>query len=288
VTALFAIVRALHFASLMGLFGASALLAQAGGLGLPRERLRRPFATAAAVALATAVLSVGFVGGEMMGGDASGFRLDVFATVAFHTGYGHVFLARFALLAGLTWLCAAQARPRNLALTAGAALVLVSLTSHAAAAGPPMLFYARAANDAVHLLTAGFWVGGLALIAPEVAPRIADRARLVALLQLFSRWGVVSVALLLTAGTIDAVTILTMQGMRWSQTYISLLAVKIVLAVVMVAMALVNRSSILPALERGDREAAQTIPLTVLAELGAALAILTIVGFLGLTAPMQM
>ena len=56
----------------------------------------------------------------------------------------------------------------------------------------------------------------------------------------------------------------------------------------MVALALTNRFGVLPALAQGDREAADTIPLTVLAEFGAALAILLIVGFLGMTAPMQM
>ncbi len=284
-TALFAIVRALHFACLMSVFGASALQAQAARLGLSREPLRRPLAFAAFGALATAILSVCFVGGGMAGDPVQGFRPEVFAAVVADTQYGHVFLVRAVLLLGVSLLCAAGSGARLIALTAGAALALVSLTSHAAAAGTPSI--AGAATDALHLLTAGLWVGGLVALLPEIVPRIRDTARLVALLTLFSRWGAVSVAVLIAAGTANAVFILDMPGMRWSTAYASWLAVKIVLAALMVALALTNRFGVLPALGRGDKEARDTIPLTVLAELGAGLLILLIVGFLGLTAPMQ-
>ncbi len=95
-------------------------------------------------------------------------------------------------------------------------------------------------------------------------------------------------AVLVAAGTASAIVILDVPGMRWSDTYVAWLAVKIVLAGLMVALALTNRFGVLPALARGEAEAQDTIPLTVLAELGAALLILLIVGFLGVTAPMQM
>jgi len=98
----------------------------------------------------------------------------------------------------------------------------------------------------------------------------------------------VSVAVLVAAGAANGVFILGQQGMPWNGTYVTLLALKIVLAAVMIALALTNRFGVLPALARGEDEAQDTIPLTVSAELGAAIAILVIVGFLGLTAPMQM
>ena len=117
-------------------------------------------------------------------------------------------------------------------------------------------------------------------------PRPQDGA--VTLLRRFSTTAAAAVALLLLAGTINAVVLLDMPGMAWSGTYTGLLAAKVVLAFAMVALALTNRFSLLPGLEKGEAEAAETIPVMVLAELGAALAILVLVGFLGLTAPMQM
>ena len=287
-TVLFALVRALHFASLTSVFGAAALLAQSAGIGVTGERLRKPLVWAAVVALTTALLGLCFVTGEMTGDFAFGFAPSAIATVVTSTAYGHVFLARAMLLVGLALLCLGSGRHAAKAVVAGAALALLGLTSHAAAAGSPRFEYLRAAIDALHLLCAGFWIGGLAVLVPELLPRIGDAARLVALLRLFSRWGAVSVAVLIAAGTANAVLILDVPGMRWSDTYVTWLAVKIVLAGLMVALALTNRFGVLPALARGDSEAGDTIPLTVLAELGAALLILLIVGFLGVIAPMQM
>jgi putative copper export protein len=94
--------------------------------------------------------------------------------------------------------------------------------------------------------------------------------------------------LLVVAGTTNAIAILDIRGMAWSVSYLSLLALKLVLAAVMIALALTNRFSLMPGLARGESEAAQTLPFTVIAELGCALAILLVVGILGLTSPMAM
>ncbi|HXC53830.1 MAG TPA: CopD family protein [Rhizomicrobium sp.] len=287
-TTLFALVRALHFAGLMTVFGASALLFQARPVGVDGKALKAPLCLAALAALVTAALSLGFVAQDMTG-DARAFGdLHMLAAVVTASFYGKIFLWRIFLLLGLCLACAAPGFHLPKALVAGAALALPGLTSHAAAAGPAQYEVARAGIDALHLLAAGFWVGGLVVLAREMLARPRDTQRLVALLRLFSRWGTVSVAVLLAAGTLNAVAILAPQGMRWSETYITLLALKIVLAAVMVALALTNRFGVLPGLARGEPEAEDTIPLTVLAELSCAVLILLLVGFLGLTAPMQM
>ncbi|HJW39823.1 MAG TPA: CopD family protein [Rhizomicrobium sp.] len=287
-TWLFALVRATHFASLMTVFGANALLAQSRRIGVAGEHVQGWLRICAFAALASAVVCLCFATGEMTGDPISGFDPTVLGTVVANTFYGHVFLLRLTLLIGLALLSLGGQAHVLKTFVAGAALALMGLTSHAAASGDPGFAGLRAANDALHLLAAGFWVGGLVVILPEVLPRPRDIARLVALLKLFSRWGAVSVAILLAAGTANGVLILGPLGTAWSQTYITLLAIKIVLAGLMVALALTNRFGVVRGLAKGDPEAAQTIPLTVVAELGAALLILVIVGFLGLTAPMQM
>jgi putative copper resistance protein D len=283
--AAFAIVRALHFASLMAVFGASALLSQAREIMMGDAKLYRPLFVASLVALATAALWLCFVAAEMSGGTL--FDMDVVAAVVAKSVYGNVFILRFALLLWLCVLCLVGSHTIK-TVVAGVALALLGLVSHAAAAGAAQYTYARAAVDALHLLCAGFWVGGLVVLTPEVLAKPRDMPRLIALLKLFSRWGVVSVALLIAAGTLNGVFILDMPGMPWNGAYVTWLAIKIVLAAVMVALALTNRFGVLPGLERGEREAGETIPLTVIAELSCALLILLIVGFLGLTAPMAM
>jgi copper resistance protein D len=287
VTVLFAVTRALHFASLMAVFGAAAfsVLAQ---MRRGDPMLHRPLAWASVVALVTAVLCLCFVSGEMTGDSAATVDPAAIVTVAAHTMYGHVFLARFVLLAITCVLCFIDTAPGFKALTSGLALALLGLTSHAAAAGDPHLTYARAAIDAAHLLAAGFWLGGLIALLPTTFGKPRDVPLLVARLRLFSAWGMVAVAILALAGTFNAVAILGVAGMRWSPSYLTWLAVKLVLAGLMIALALTNRFGIVPGLARGEQEAQDTVPITLVAELSCAALILLAVGFLGLTAPMAM
>lgn len=282
---IFAAVRAIHFASLLTVFGASALYLQASGLAVEDRQLRRLLLFCTIAALTTAPLWLAFVAAEMSGG--SPFDIAAIGTVVQHTTFGVVFTIRVALLA---WLCVAVLVSSHLTrvLIAGAALIGISVTSHAAAAGTPDYVYARAVVDALHLVTAGFWVGGLAVLTRETLVSPRDMPRLIGLLRAFSRRGAPSVAVLLAAGAANSIFILGAPGMQWAPTYLTLLAAKIVLAGVMVALALTNRFGVLPALERGEREAGETIPLTVIAELSCAAAILVIVGFLGVISPMQM
>lgn len=282
-TTLFALVRAVHFASLMTIFGASLFA------WIAREpSLRRPLALAAAAALVTAILSLGLITAEMTGVPQSAYDPASLGIVAGQSFYGQVFLLRFAFLIGLTLLCVANGSAGLKAIAAGVPLALLGLTSHTAAAGAPQQEYLRAANDAAHLLTAGAWLGGLVALAPDAFARPPDPERLAARLRLFSRYGTLSVAVLILSGTVNALAILGVRGMPWSGTYVGWLTAKLVLAAVMIALALTNRFGLLPSLVRREREAAETIPLTVGAELACALLIVLIVGFLGLLPPMQM
>jgi putative copper resistance protein D len=291
VTGLFAITRALHFFSVMTLFGASAF-----GL-LLRSRLQREtglprslFALCAAVALLTSLLTIGFVADQMTGSADAIFDPALWGTVARDTLYGELALLRAVLF--LTFLLCAWLRPewtlRAGAILGGGALILLGPTSHASRSVAAEYVYLLAANDSVHLLAGGFWLGGLVALLPATLAKPRDIPELLTRLRLFSAWGMVAVSLLVMAGTANAVAILDMQGMRWSESYLDWLAIKLVLAAVMIALALTNRFGLLPAMARGDTEAGETLPWMLLAELSCAGLILLAVGILGLTAPMQM
>ncbi len=286
----FAFVRAVNFASVMLLFGSCAFgwIAKSSlgyDLGLSRGLL----AAHASAALASAVLLVGFVAGEMTG---SGTLFDPAAAglVVRDTLYGHMAILRIALLAAfllVAWLLP-SARLIAGTVLGGGALALLGLTSHAAVAVAPRYGYLFAGVDALHLLAGGFWIGGLVTLVPTVLAKPRDLATLVAVLRLFSTWAALAVAILVVAGSASGVAILDTHGMAWSETYLTWLAIKLVLAGLMIALALTNRFGLMPGLARGEAEAAETLTLTVFAELTCAGLILLVVGILGLTAPMQM
>jgi putative copper resistance protein D len=267
----------------MGVFGGASLLCQmpAGGTAF-----RKTFLWAAGVAPICAFACLCFAAAEMTGDPASALNPQTVWSVATTTFYGHAFVARFALLIVLGVLCLRDGLYPAKAAVSGVALTLVSLTSHAAAAGEAYALHA--AVDALHLLTAGFWFGGLIVLAHETLAAPRDMPKLIGMLRTFSRWGAPSVAVLIAAGAANGFFILGAPGMPWAPSYVIPLAIKIVLAAVMVALALTNRFGVLPGLERNDKEAGETIPLTIIAELSCAVAILVVVGFLGVLSPMQM
>ena len=254
--------------------------------GLPRML----FALCAAIAIVTALLSVGFVATTMTDNPGAIFDVQVIGEVVEKTLFGELALLRIFLLA--TFLLAVWLSPKSLlpagSLLAGGALFLLGPTSHAAAAVAEPYEYVFAASDGVHLLAAGFWVGGLVALLPVLLAKPHDPARLLPQLRLFSRWAMAAVALLVLAGIADAVAILDFRGMAWSSAYLTWLALKLVLAAVMIALALTNRFGLMPGLARGEIEAAETFPVMVFAELGTATAIVLIVGILGLISPMRM
>jgi len=290
-TFLFALARALHFASLMTLFGACAFafIVQRRlrrDVNLPRQLLL----ACGSIVLATTLISVAFVAGEMSKGAAITFAPDTLGQVLASTLYGRIAAARMVLLAAFVVIgCFSRpALQSGGCIVGGIALALLGLTSHAAASGSVAYSLLRAVVDALHLVAGGFWIGGVAALAFAVWRTPRDGDGHIALLRLFSRWGVVAVATLVVAGTINGFAILDVQGMRWSAVYLAWLAVKLALAAIMVALALTNRFGVLPGLMRGEADAAETLPLTLSAELIVAGLILLCVGFLGLTAPMAM
>ena len=290
-TGLFAVTRALHFFSAMTLFGASAfgLLLRSRlqrGTGLPRSFL----ALCAAVALLTTLLTLGFVADQMTGTADAIFDPALWGAVARDTLYGELALVRAALF--LMFLLCVWLRPdwtlRAGTILGGAALVLLGPTSHASRSVASQYVFLLAANDSVHLLAGGFWLGALVALLPATLAKPHDIPELLTRLRLFSVWGMAAVGVLVLAGTANAVAILDIQGMRWSETYLDWLAIKLVLAAVMIALALTNRFGLMPAIAKGEKEAAENLRWTLFAELSCAALILLAVGILGLTAPMQM
>jgi putative copper resistance protein D len=289
VIAVLAIVRTIHFASLMVIFGGSAYLV------LLRNRLQIvPHATnglqvafifSAIFALVTAILWLCLASGQMSGNWPDSFNVSTVDRVVRGTRFGTVFAIRILGLALLLMISIWLRAYRTEVLLVLGALLLASLglTSHAAASSEFLAGYMRAANDTAHLLAAGFWTGGLLLLALLIREHLNTPAGLVAPLRLFSVWGTYVVAALLLTGVVNALMILGLPTPRLS-VYRGVLAMKIALAAGMIALAIFNRWRLAPALAQ-DAAAPHRLALTVATEIALAVMVIGAAGVLGLLPP---
>ena len=182
-------------------------------------------------------------------------------------------------------MCALGLRWPRVTVPTLAGLLLVSLgpISHAAASGG--IIALGAITDAVHLLSAGFWLGGLVVLAMFFQRHWADRTSLFGALRLFSIWGTSAVAMLIITGLINAISILPFSEMSPRNSYFDLLLVKVGLASIMIGLAALNRWHFAPALRTGSKGAVRHVAGSVGSEIVLGFAIVAVVGFLGLMAP---
>ena len=236
-------VRWVHEAGLMALFGSACLLAllaaKAPELALESAALTLSRRITVLAALVTAPLWLAL---RAAANGQTAWHM-VSATLA-----GEVFLMRLLLLLGLTaavwmgWI-------RLSAWLSGAPLFLIAATSHTAGASPPGLGLIGTASDGLHLLTGGYWIGGLCALAAMLAQRPAA-PRLGLALAVFSEWGMIAVALLVMTGIINAAMVLLGSPGHDAAPYIAVLASKLALVAAMIALALVNRFRLLPHIAR--------------------------------------
>ncbi len=288
-TLIFALVRAAHLLALMTIFGTEALRV------LLRRALAAPpgpalsakvFQWCALAAFVTSVAWLALTAAMASGNPAAAFDAATIRAVAGETSFGPILIARIAacgFLAAAAFIPGAQ---RARLLLSGFAIVNVAFTSHAAASGQSHVPL-RMANDAAHLLAAAFWVGAIAELFPLAIAGRASPRTLIPPLKVFSLWGTIAVAVLIAAGTLNGVMILDASPMLWSPTYLTLLAVKIVLAALMVGLALANRFSLLPGIDAGKPEAEQNLLGSMGAEFACGAIIVLIVGVLGITSPLM-
>ncbi|MGN6747584.1 MAG: copper homeostasis membrane protein CopD [Xanthobacteraceae bacterium] len=215
-------------------------------------------------------------------------------TVATQTRFGEVSLARLAaaalLVAALPMILRGDGPGR---WRAGAlVLALIILTGPAwighAGATPGVAGEFPLAADALHLLAAGAWLGGLVPLAMLLA--IAGRqkepswAAVTAIaVQRFSVLGVISVATLLASGVANSWYQVGTLTNLFATAYGQLVLIKIALFAAMIALACVNRFYLTPRLATAG--AVRRLRDTTLAETALGFAAIVAVGFLGAMAP---
>lgn len=255
------------------------LRARLPALALPPGRLRR---AAALVALLSAPLWLGLATAQMAGDSAAMLDPKMLTLTVTQTLFGQVFLLRLALLVLLGIGVVLKWREGVLAILSGGALVLISVTSHAAAASPANFTAIGIASDGLHLLTGGFWIGGLVLLAALFA-RGTSGVLLASATAIFAEWGMIAVAILVLTGMLNAATILLGGEAHDTGAYLAVLGVKLALVAVMVGLALVNHFRLLPKLAAGG--AAENLFRNIRCELGLGLIVVALAALLGLLQP---
>ena len=277
----------------MAIFGGgtyAALLRRAALPSPPARAVRLVFATAATLALLSAIVWFCLIAGQMSGSGLVEFRP---LRPAAPSNWRH----RTRVL-GKSFSAVSPAWPRSGGCSrwgqgpadqhpvVGRNSLLTSLgpISHAAATGGGGAI-AGAANDAAHWLSAGFWLGGLLVLIMFVRLKWADPASLLGALRLFSVWGTPLVAALVITGLINVISILPVSEMSPRNAYFDLLLVKVGLASAMIGLAAMNRWHFAPALRAARDNATRHLAISVGVEIVLGFTVVAVAAWLGLTSP---
>jgi len=300
--------RFLHFATLMVLFGAALFRLHAVGDFQAPPAVRRAFRrwlwrlsmVAAVAALISALGWLVAITVDMTGDVAEALDFDAIAMVLTETEFGLIWLCRLAILSLLVVLLAViglagsglrgsgNSPRRAIAILAGLALASLSGVGHAIMdAGTASMVHQVA--DAVHLLAAAVWLGGLVALSRLLAGAATDpdwTALARHALPRFSAMALVAVGLVVASGVANTAFLLDSPGALLNTAYGRVLFAKVALVVLMIALGALNRQVLLPRIASTARSEV-LIPLrrSVTAEIALGVAVLALVGALGTLAP---
>ena len=303
-----AYVRVAHFAATIIAAGAvifdvtiaaPAFATAAGMLDPEIRRLRARWSWLVSASLAVAAAS-GAIWLALLAGDiyaapiAEVWRDGGVWTVVSQTRFGQVSLVRLAAAVLLAVSLPMLGRSADRSLWDASAVVLAiavligpAWTGHAGAT-PGVAGEFPLAADALHLLAAGAWLGGL----PPLAMLLAAAWRgkephwasvTVIAVQRFSLLGVISVSMLLASGVANSWYEVGTLNNLFATSYGQLVLIKIGLFAAMLGLASINRFYLTPRLAIAGT--IRRLYHTSLAETGLGFAAVVVVGFLGVMAP---
>jgi putative copper resistance protein D len=284
--------------AVMILFGSSLFPFYAGSGTLDRTLpafpagLRPILLAASVLALVSALLWLALEAGEMGDDPADAVNPDTLLLVLTATGFGAVWQFHLALCLALVAVVARSPparRPGLVLLLAALLLASQAWVGHGVmATGAEGTL--RLANQTIHLIAAAAWLGGLVPLA-----RVLDQARrdptrsalAIRVLRSFSAMALGAVALLVLSGLVNGWFLVGSPEALVATPYGQVLILKLVLFLGLLALAAVNRLSLLPRLTAAADPGSTLTALfrTVLAEQGLGLALLGVASVLGTLAP---
>lgn len=264
-------------------------------------RFRSVLASIALAGIGLSILGMMVLAASMGGVSVDQVDRATINMVISGTSIGTIWQVRVAaLLLVLYFSIVGWCRPAfalgSLSVTAAIALATLAWTGHGAA-DEGLLGWVHLGADITHLLAAGIWVGALAALCLLIF-RPADRMAVDHIhlshraLDGFARIGSIVVGLLILSGVVNSWILVgpSRLGSLFTSLYGALLTAKLLLFGAMLILAAANRFFLTPALamavESGDAPAAiRSLRRSLIVESGCALAILTLVAWLGLLAP---
>lgn len=217
---------------------------------------------------------------------------ETLGTVLAETLFGRVWIVRFAFAAALSATLPVSRRRAGLdavnAVLAAGLLASLAFAGHAAAErGADRIVHLSA--DAAHLLAAGAWLGALLPLAHVLsrAPAIELAERTT---RRFSVMGIACVSALIVTGTASAWYTVGSVPALFGTGYGRLLLAKLALFAAMIALAAANRMRWTPRLAAASGEAGlalRRLRRNAIAETSLGVAVLGVVGVLGVTVPAQ-
>jgi len=283
--------RFLHDASLMLLWGACAYLSLLVPKALADTVWRMsalPFFLITVIAALTTLISLPAATAIIGNGWSDALDLGTVHDVLFDTTVGLAWQAQ--AIAAVMMVCAfllPESRRRlGLALASGFGLAALSLTGHASMLDG-WLRQAHRANDVLHVLTGGGWLGALVPLIPilRLLSRPECRAEAQLALRRFSTAGHWAVALVILSGIVNTMLILKRLPTDWSSPYQTLLAIKIALVAGMSLLAIVNRYVFVPWISRNPNRALQALRLGSIAEIVIGIVVIGLVAVFGTMEP---
>jgi putative copper resistance protein D len=285
-----ALCRFVHFMAAMLTFGMSAYL----WLYAP-ERLRlalspvvrRLALIASIVALITTIAWLALESASMADDWSAAIDPGAIGAVLTDTAFGHAWAAHLILAAALVLVVIFEPRARWVATAVASAALLASLglVGHAAMqTGAEGVLHRM--NHAVHLLTAGAWIGGLVPFAMCLSAYRRDDLRkdAVRAMMSFSFWGQFIVAAIVLSGAVNVALTSGRAPIPPTTPYRALLVAKIIIVGIMIALAIVNRYALAPRL-KSSATALAALRLTSAAEVALGCVVVALVSVFALLDP---
>jgi copper resistance protein D len=276
-----ALCRFAHFLAAMLAFGMSAYL-----WAYAPERLRLALSPAARrvaliaslVGFVTAIAWLVLESAAMADDWSAAIDPEAIGAVLTDTGFGHAWALHLALSAALVAVVAfSRAGWAAMSLVSAALLASLGLVGHAAMQTGAEGVLHRA-DHAIHLLAAGAWIGGLVPFAMCLRAYQRDDLRKdsVRAMAGFSFWGQLIVAAIVLTGVVNIALTSHRLPIPPTTPYRALLATKLVIVAIMIALALFNRFVLAPRLKT-SANALATLRATSLAEIALGCVVIALV-----------